>query len=327
MKGEKNKMTLRVLSTLFLVFLLTSFASSEEVSNIVAKVNGAILTEIDLEDALNGIIPREVFHRRMTPEKRATFIPKAMNVIIERELLYQEAKRRGMKVDKKRIKEAKDSIISRFGGKKQFKEALKRAGITEKDYDLGLEKRFLASELRNLEIDSKVSVTKEDIEAYYERNKAGFVRPEARRIRHILIKVEPGASEEEKKTKKELAENILKRAKEGEDFAALAWEFSEDPYRMKSGDLGLIHRGRLFEDLDSVAFSLPVGAISNVIETIYGYHIIKVEEAKDPEQLSLDDVYQKIEKELREKKYKEREEEFIGSLKRNAKIEILKKYE
>lgn len=321
-------MTLRVLGTLFLVFFLSSVAFSEEVaSNIVAKVNGAVLTEIDLEDALNEIIPKEVFHRRMTPEKRATFIPKAMNILIERELLYQEAKRRGMKVDKKRIKEAKDSIISRFGGKKKFKEALKRAGITEKDYDLGLEKRFLASELRSLEIDSKVFVTKEDIEAYYERNKAGFVRPEARRIRHILIKLEPGASEEDKKAKREIAENILKRAKEGEDFGSLAWEFSEDPYRMKSGDLGLIHRGRLFEDLDSVAFSLPVGGISNVIETIYGYHIMKVEEAKESEQLSLEDVYQKIEKDLREKRYKEREEEFIGSLKKSAKIEILKKYE
>lgn len=291
----------------------------------VARVNGVVLTESDIEEAMSEIIPTEVFHKMMTPEKKAAFIPQALDLIIERELLYQEAKRRGMKADRQKIKEAKDAVAKKLGGKKNLREALKKVGLTEKDYEARLGRRFLSAELRSLEIEGKTAVTREEIEAYYERNKTGFVRPEARRLRHILLRVEPGATEEEKARKKGEAEKIAERAHSGEDFAQLAWEYSEDPYRMKSGDLGLLHKGRLDQALDDAAFSLPVGGISNVIETIYGYHILKVEEAKESEQLSLDDVYSKIESDLAKKKLDERVEEFIGGLKRAANIEILKK--
>lgn len=303
-----------------ILFSAQGFGAAE-----VARVNGVTLTESDLQEALNEIIPTQVFHRAMTPEKMQEFVPQAMDLMIERELLYQEAKRRGMKADKKKINKAKKAAIERLGGKKRFQEALKQAGLTEKQYEIRLEKRFLAAELKSLETDQKANVSPEEIEAYYERNKSGFFRPEARRVRHILIRVEPGASQEEIEQKLDSAKKILERARSGEDFGQLAWEYSEDPYRMKSGDLGLLHRGRLLQAIDDVVFSLPVGGISDIITTEYGYHIVKVEEAKEPEQLSLSDVYSKIENELKAKKLEQLRKDFLGGLKQAANIEILRK--
>lgn len=313
------KMQLTVIFTAIILLLVFPVAAEDKA---VVNINGTVLTEMDIEDALNEIIPASTVHRGMTPEKRAAFIPRALEFLIERELLYQEALRRGMKVEKERIDTAKEAVIKRLGGKKVFKEALKSRSISEEDFGKELKKRFLADDLRKIEIEQKATVTLEEITQYYERNKAGYLRPEARRIRHILIRVDPASLAEDKKLKRKRAEEVLEKIEAGEDFAQLAWDYSDDPYRVKGGDIGLIHRGRLDSLLDEVAFSLKVGDVSDIIETIYGYHIIKVEEEKEPEQLSLEDVSQKIQRQLIEEKLKSLRETLMGDLKAKAKIEI-----
>ncbi|MDP2166846.1 MAG: peptidylprolyl isomerase [Thermodesulfovibrionales bacterium] len=288
----------------------------------VAKVNDTVLTGSDLEDAIGEIIPKAVFHGSLSPEKRASFIPKAMEIMIENELLYQEAKKRGMKVDKKRIDDAEKVMIEKSGGKKNFKAALKRSGMKIGDYEKKIERSFIIEDIMRQEIDDKAVITPDEVKAYYERNEAGFQRPEARRIRHILIKVEPYATEEEKAGKRKIAGEVLEKARAGEDFARLAWDYSDDPYRVKGGDFGLMHRGRLDPGLDAAAFGTGVGQISNVIETIYGFHIMKVEESRAPEHLALGDVSQKIESQLKGEKLKRLRESLIEGLKANAQIEV-----
>ncbi len=291
----------------------------------VVKVNDTVLTERDLDEALNEIVPAAVFHGGMTPEKRASFIPKAIEALIERELLYQEAKALGMTIEKGRIEQAKANVISRAGGKGEFKKALKKWGLSEKELKLKIEKLLLVQDIVRIEIEEKAAVTPEEVKDYYEKNKSSYVRPEARRIRHILIKVEPYAGPEDRAALRQRAGEVLRKAKAGEDFGTLAWENSDDPYRVKGGDYGHIHRGRFDPNLDDVAFGLPAGGISNVIETIYGFHIIKVEEAKPEEQLGFEEVSQGIERRLRQERLKARKEEFIGGLKARAKIEVYKK--
>ena len=82
---------------------------------------------------------------------------------------------------------------------------------------------------------------------------------------------------------KNKAEEILSELKAGKDFAKLAKEFSSDPSREKGGDMGFIHKGRLEPYVEDIAYSLKVGEISDVLQTIYGYHIIKLEERKPPQ--------------------------------------------
>jgi len=313
-----TKIYLFVLLLLILSLKETSFAQDK----IVAVVNGVNLKERELESIVNELLPRAFYHQTVTPEKRAELRKKALDELIRRELYYQEAVRLGIKVSKSELKDGLENIKKRFKSKKEYQKALKQAGITEDDLKKDIERNLLINKFYQQEILEVSKVSDNELKEYYEKNKKDFLRPEAVHIRHILIKVEPTSTDEEKAKKKREAEEILKRARQGEDFAELAYQYSNDDWRVKGGDLGLIHRGRLLPELEEVAFKLNPGEISDLIETIYGYHIIKMEEKVPPTQLTFEEIKDKLRKELEEKRKKEREEKLLKSLKEKARIEV-----
>ena len=287
----------------------------------VAKVNSAVLTEADLQQALNEIMPAGVFHKGFSSEKRAKYRPQAFEKMIEKELFYQEAVKIGMKVDKAVMKAEKEKTIKRLGGKKKFKAALKKAGLTDKQYQERLKKKLLVKDLIAAEFKDKAQASDEEVKAYYEKNKNKFIRPEARQLRHILISVKPSANEEERKLKRARAQEVIDKIKAGEDMAKVAWDYSDDPYRVKSGNYGLVHKGRLYPELEKEVFKIEPGRLSEIVETIYGYHVFRVEDVKAPEQLSLADVHDKIKKELTEKREKQLREAMSTRLRSEARIE------
>jgi len=313
-----TKIYLFVLLLLILSLKETSFAQDK----IVAVVNGVNLKERELESIVNELLPRAFYHQTVTPEKRAELRKKALDELIRRELYYQEAVRLGIKVSKSELKDGLENIKKRFKSKKEYQKALKQAGITEDDLKKDIERNLLINKFYQQEILEVSKVSDNELKEYYEKNKKDFLRPEAVHIRHILIKVEPTSTDDEKAKKKREAEEILKRARQGEDFAELAYQYSNDDWRVKGGDLGLIHRGRLLPELEEVAFKLNPGEISDLIETIYGYHIIKMEEKVPPTQLTFEEIKDKLRKELEEKRKKEREEKLLKSLKEKARIEV-----
>jgi parvulin-like peptidyl-prolyl isomerase len=109
---------------------------------------------------------------------------------------------------------------------------------------------------------------------------------------------------------------------EGADLYQIAWDYSDGSFRVKGGDLGLVHEGRLESSVNEAAFSLQKGQISGVLESIYGYHIVKVLEIEKPKQLSLEDVSQKIKRELEESRLEKTREALISSLREKAVIEV-----
>lgn len=311
----------KILMPFFLFMAMTLFVEASQ-DKTVAVVNGVNLMESQLQRVIEELLPRTFFHQSVTPEKRAELRKKALEELIRRELYYQEAKRLNIKAEKKEIKEGLETIKKRFRSKGQYKDALKQAGITEEDLKKDIERNILIRKFYQQEVLDKAKVTEEYLKEYYEKHREDFKRPEAVHIRHILIKVEPSASIEEKREKKKLAEDLLKRARAGEDFGELAYNYSADDWRVKGGDLGLIHRGRLLPELEEAAFKLKPGEISELIETIYGYHIIKLEEKVPPTQLSFEEIKDKIRKEIEEKRKKELEENLLKGLKERAMIEI-----
>ncbi len=289
----------------------------------VAVVNGVTLTESDLQRIINELLPATFYHQTITSEKKAELRKKAIDELIKRELYYQEAKRVGIKVDKSEINQGLESIKKRFKSKKEYKDALKQAGITEDDLKKDIERNLLIQKFYQKEVIEKSKVSDEYLKDYYEKNKKDFLRPEAVHIRHILIKIEPTATEEQKKEKKRQAKEILSRARQGEDFGMLAYNYSADDWRVKGGDLGLIHRGRLLPELEEVAFKLKPGEISDLIETIYGFHIIRLEEKLPPTQLSFDEIKDNLKKEMEKKKQRDLEENLIKLLKDKSEIKIV----
>lgn len=117
----------------------------------------------------------------------------------------------------------------------------------------------------------------QEIAQYYQDNVAQYSTPEQRHARHILIKVAEKDSPELKATKQKKAETILALAKAGKDFAELAREYSEGPSGPGGGDLGFFGRGQMVPPFDEAVFALKEGELSDVVETQFGFHIIKLE--------------------------------------------------
>ena len=152
----------------------------------------------------------------------------------------------------------------------------------------------------------KVEVSQEEIKTYYEVNIDDFVIQEQLRARHLLIKVSPDADPQGVEEARKRAEEILARAKKGEDFASLAKKYSEDPPTAeKGGDLGYFPRGRMVKEFEEAAFSLKPGELSTVMRTQFGFHIIKAEDVKQERTQSLDEVRKSIESTLRDQKARE----------------------
>jgi peptidyl-prolyl cis-trans isomerase C len=288
----------------------------------VAKVNDRIVTQYELDEAYNEIFPAASFHGGITPEKRAKYHERAINKVVEDELLYQEALRRGLKVDEAVIEEDILKTIEKVGGKRPYEQALKNAGMTEDEYASKLRRRRLVERLRKVAIEEEATVSDEEARKYYDENEKTYMMPQSWRLRHILISVPPNALPEEWEAKKVRAEEALKKIKDGEAMAAVAWDYSDDPYRVKGGDLGMVHSGRLVAELEMAVRELDVGETSDVVTSIYGYHIVRVEAKTEPQQLEYDMVADKIKTTLSQERRLKLEEELLKKLKAEATIEV-----
>lgn len=145
-----------------------------------------------------------------------------------------------------------------------------------------------------------IEVSVEDARAYFDQNKARFTTEEQRRASHILIRVDPDASAEQRQAARTKAESIVKQLKEGADFAALAASESQDPGSAASGgDLGFFTRDMMVQPFAEAAFSLEQGQTSDVVETEFGFHVIRVTDLRPGTQKSFESVRREIESEIR----------------------------
>jgi peptidyl-prolyl cis-trans isomerase D len=138
--------------------------------------------------------------------------------------------------------------------------------------------------------EEKPAIPDEELESFYRQNFSRFSIPEQRSARHILIKTSEEDTEDILAEKRIMAEQVLELAKSGEDFAELAKQYSEGPTGPKGGDLGSFSRGRMVKPFDDAAFSLNEGEISDIVETQFGFHIIKLEKIEPAYTRTLEEV-------------------------------------
>ncbi len=186
----------------------------------------------------------------------------------------------------KNIEPTADEILDFFD---QHKETYKT--------DPEIKARYLY--LKPADFAGRITVGEEDIQDYYESNPEKFKNPETVQARHILIKVDQNAKPEEVESARQRAEDVLKLASEGQDFAALAQQYSEGPTKTKGGDLGTFRREAMVKPFADKAFSLTAGYNSDPVRTRFGWHIIKVEKTNPAKTLSLDEAREDIEKTLK----------------------------
>ena len=150
---------------------------------------------------------------------------------------------------------------------------------------------------------SQVAVSDEEVESIYDQFKGGkYTQPHEVSARHVLVKVDAGASDEDKAAAREKIEAVQKRLADGEDFAAVATEVSEDVgSAAKGGDLGYFGKGRMVPPFEEAAFALEPGGTSDIVESPFGFHIIRVEDVREERMKPFDEVRDEIVAELREK--------------------------
>ncbi len=136
----------------------------------------------------------------------------------------------------------------------------------------------------------KAQITDAEVQRYYDGHQSEFERQEQVSARHILFKVAPTAGDDEKAKVHQKAEEVLAKVKAGEDFAALAKQFSEDGSAAQGGDLGSFTRGKMVKPFEEAAFALAPGETSNLVESPFGLHIIKVEAKQEAGERPLDEV-------------------------------------
>ncbi|WP_050181672.1 foldase protein PrsA [Domibacillus robiginosus] len=246
------------------------FATAGSSAETVAEVDGTSITKDDLYNSLASMYGAE-----------------ATESLIAEKIVEKEAAKENIKVTDKEIQEELDATIESYGGEDAYKSALESSGMTEADM-----KEEVKAYLQTVKLlESRIKITDEEINTYFEENKATFATPEQVEASHILV--------EDEATAKEVAAKLA----DGEDFAALAKEYSTDTASAENGgELGYFGTGEMTEAFEKAAFAMEAGEISEPVKTDYGYHIIKVTDKKKAEEASLEDSKADIKETLKQEK-------------------------
>jgi peptidyl-prolyl cis-trans isomerase C len=271
------KNILLVLMVFLLMMVPVSFAVEDD--PVIAEAGEYIIKKSDLERQISYLIPDKQKHLRENPQQKVTFIKRMLQLKVF-------------------------SALARKEGLDKRVDVNERLQIIIDD--------FLTREYLDKVVVKDITVTDEDIEQFYKINKEKFFVPEQVKARHILVKVSPDATGDEKKKAVEKAEGVLERAGQGDDFAKLAEEYSDDPgSRQRGGALGFFGKGRMVKSFEDAAFSLKPGQISGIVETRFGFHIIKVEDHKEAHTRPLEEVRDIIKTQLHDDLARTRSAEFI----------------
>ena len=172
------------------------------------------------------------------------------------------------------------------------------------------------------EIAQKVTVTEKETRDFYDSHPEKFTRPEQVKASHILIKADPEMDENSKRKSRREIEKIRERVEKGEDFAELAREVSQGPSSAKGGDLGYFGRGDMVKPFEEAAFSLKPGEVSDVVETRFGYHLIKATDRREESTIQYQEVKERLQGVLKQAKVNQEVGEYIRKLREKADVEI-----
>jgi peptidyl-prolyl cis-trans isomerase C len=290
--------------------------------DVAAKVNGVPITSPELNRFFMAHV--QVPYSAVQDDPRAKeVLHQILDNLIDRELLLQQAKSMKMSVTSQQVDTQMQQLTQRFPSPEAFEQALTAQNVTMDSVKKDVESQLLRQQLVKKEILDKVNVSPRDVQSFYDKNKDKYIEEEQIRVRHILIRVPQEVSSQEDAKLKGKADEAMKRARQGEDFAALAKELSDDGSKQNGGDLGFFPRGRMVPAFEEAAFALQPGQISDVVHTQFGYHVIKVEERKTGRALPFNEAKEQVKEDLTREQTYERYQKYVAGLRSKATVEVL----
>lgn len=287
-----------------------------------AVVNGSVITQADLKREMAGAQRRlSGMGKPLDDSQLVEIKKKAIERLIERELLYQESQKKGIKVDEAAVNEQLETLKKRFPSEAELKNALTKMNMSEANVKSQFAQGMAIQKFIDNELVQKITVSDKEIKTYYDSNPDFFRQSEQVRASHILIKVDPQAEESQKAEARKALEKIQLKLKEGDDFSALAKESSQCPSSAKGGDLSYFKRGQMAKPFEDAAFALKPGEVSDIVETRFGYHLIKVVDKKPKSMIPYQDVKDRLGQYLKQEKARKEVSLYLEKLKQEAKIE------
>ncbi|HBI93385.1 MAG: peptidylprolyl isomerase [Terrisporobacter othiniensis] len=293
----------------------------------VAIVNGQNITLENYQkllylnkSSMESYYGSDIWSKKMEDGKTYSDTLKEMvlQTMIGSEVIYQQAEKDKVIPTDKQVQDQINSFNESTKNNSEYQEQLKKMGINEDFLKFQFTRDLANTNLqKKFEEDTKISET--EMKKYYEDNKKSFYTDTVT-ASHILLKTQDSEgkelSAEKKKEAKKKAEEALAKVKSGEDFAKVAKKYSQDSSASKGGELGTFGRGQMVSEFEKAAFNMKKGEISDIVETEYGYHIIKVTGRVDKQE-TYNDVKDKIKTTLAGQKYTE----YVEKLKKDSKIE------
>ena len=293
-------------------------AAAPDVNPKVLTVNGQAVYAAEISLMMQNIHGYLKSQGREATEEEVVEV--ATQRVVEQKLLAQEAQRFGIQPDEKRVAQMMELTERQAGGREQLDATLAKGGSSRAQLEQMFREMELGRGLIARQIQPTVEVSDQEIQNFYTEHPNDFQRAEQVHARHILIKADPAADEQTRSIARMKADQVHQRAVNGEDFATLAKELSEDANATQGGDLGFFEKERMVPAFAEAAFALQPGQISPVVETQFGYHVIKVEERRPAGPVPLDEAKVPIRRVLVNEKTNVAVSQLVQSLGRNADI-------
>lgn len=248
-------------------------------------------------------------------------------MLIDKELAEQQIKAKQIQTTDEQI-DVRMEEIAKGRGKtiKELEGEMTAIGVNMDEFRKEIRLSMGLDKLLDMEMsDADKTVSDEEAQKFYDENIQQFSQPEQVQASHILLGSKD-MDDTAKAAAKAKAEEVLKKVKDGGDFAALAKEYSTCPSKDRGGDLGYFPKEQMVPEFSNAAFAMKVGDISEIVETQFGYHIIKVTARKDAETKKFDEVNEMILTNLKNRKRQEFWNKYRAKLREAAKIEKLEEF-
>jgi peptidyl-prolyl cis-trans isomerase C len=289
---------------------------------VVAKVNGESIERWELENAIHGVEGRA--GAPMPPERRDEIVRGLVDQLIAYHLLSQQAHSEKMDASDADVDARVAQLKSGMPTPEAFQQALAAQGMSLEQLRKQTRMTLQVTKVIDADVNNKVSVSDGEVETFYNQNLERFKQGETVHASHILIAVPKDADAAAKKQARAKAQQVLDALHKGADFAATAKAQSMDTGSAQNGgDLGFFPKGQMEPTFEKAAFGLKPGATSGLVETPFGFHIIKLLERRPPRTAPLPEVAPQVKAFLTNQQREAKIQAFVNGAKAKSKIEVL----
>ncbi|MBU5614251.1 peptidylprolyl isomerase [Geomonas azotofigens] len=249
----------------------------------VEKVNGRTITRAELDRAVKALMEKRLLRAPLSAAKLRELSGEALEQLVAAELLYQAAQ--GTVAATEGVERQVAQVISRDRARHlsdaAFYRSIEEAGLTLPQLEQLIRKELVIDTFIESRFGRRIQIDAAEAKSFFAANRDRFKTGCSARASQILV-VAGSGEERDKERARERAEILLHRVREGESFSILAQSHSDCPSKARGGDLGFFNRGELDPRLEQAVFALKPGEISDLVQTSYGFHILKLTEKRAP---------------------------------------------